>query len=55
MKVVIFLINRIVRIAQDNDVPGLVGQVLHTTRNLCEKGVGHIEHDQADVLTCACA
>ena len=54
LKVMIFLIYRIVRIAQDNHVPGLVGQVLDTPRNFCEKRIGHIKHNQADVLACAC-
>jgi hypothetical protein len=51
MEVVIFLINGVIRIAQDNDVPGLVGQILDAARNLGEERVGHIKHYQADVLT----
>src|SRR5581483_820086 len=43
VQIMIFFIDRIIRIAQDNYVSGLVSQVLNTTRNLCEKGVSHIE------------
>src|SRR6266568_5578768 len=48
---VIFLFYRVVGVTQNDDIAGLVGQVLNPTRNLSEKRIGHIEHNQADVLT----
>src|SRR6266568_1328452 len=51
VQVVIFLFYRVVGVTQNDDIAGLVGQVLNPTRNLSEKRIGHIEHNQADVLT----
>src|SRR6266571_4221544 len=53
VQVVIFLFYRVVGVTQNDDIAGLVGQVLNPTRNLSEKRIGHIEHNQADVLTSA--
>src|ERR1700694_2327581 len=53
VQVVIFLFYRVVGVTQNDDIAGLVSQVLNTTSNLGEKRIGHIEHDQADVLTAA--
>ena len=55
VQVVIFLFDRVVGVTQNDDIASLISQVLSTTSDLGEKGIGHIEYDQADVLTGASA